>query len=167
MQENVMQKTIGEDFLLSLQNAENVTALLTVLKNFITTFYSHKNLISQVGKLSDFESVVKYQSKLARLRIEYNARAAEDFQSRLVGLNNFGNDNYKYKDKVVRKLNLLINNRPSLDDTIYLTMNAYICNGWGSVDDFKEELKKQYTEEIVLSNDSLKTTEIQVDICNS
>ena len=45
----------------------------------------------------------------------------------------------KYKDKVVRKLNLLVNNRPTLDEIIYITMNSYVERGYGSVESFKKE----------------------------
>lgn len=167
MQETLVQRTLGEDFLLSLQNAESKGVLLANLEDITSTCYPRNNLVSQVKKLSDFESVAKYQAKLARLRIEYNARAVKDLQSRLIGLNNFGNDNYKYKDKVVRKLNLLINNNPTLDDMIYLAMSEFVSKGWGSVADFKNELETRSKEKVPVAKCTKFCGEDKFSVCEA
>ena len=65
----------------------------------------------------------------------------------MVGLKNFGEDNYKYKEKIIRKLNLLINNHPSVDDLVYMAMTAFIERGFGSAKDFKQEYKKWMNDE--------------------
>lgn len=142
MLQDVTPKTLGETFLLDLQKAESRGLMFAALENIVSAYYPQHSLMVQIKKVSDFNSVAAYQSKLARIRIEYNAKAVREIQERLVGLNNFGEDNYKYKDKVVRKLNLLVNNRPTLDEIIYLTMNAYVERGYGSVEDFKREISE-------------------------
>lgn len=142
MLQDVTPKTLGESFLLDLQKAESRGLMFAALENIVSAYYPQHDLMVQIRKVSDFNSVAAYQSKLARIRIDYNARAVQEIRERLVGLNNFGQDNYKYKDKVVRKLNLLVNNRPTLDEIIYLTMNAYIERGYGSVEDFKKEISE-------------------------
>lgn len=142
MLQDITSKTLGESFLLDLQKAESRGLMFAALENIVSAYYPQHDLMVQIRKVSDFNSVAAYQSKLARIRIDYNARAVQEIRERLVGLNNFGQDNYKYKDKVVRKLNLLVNNRPTLDEIIYLTMNAYIERGYGSVEDFKKEISE-------------------------
>ena len=113
MLQDIKQSTLGEAFLLNIQKAESKGLLFAVLEDTVATYYPQNNLPVQLKKVSDFNSVATYQSKLARIRIEYNAKAVKEIQDRLVGLNNLGNDNYKYKEKIVRKLNLLRNNRPT------------------------------------------------------
>ena len=142
MQETFVQRTLGENFLLSLQKAESKGELLANLKNAVLTCYPKSDLVFQVNKLSDFESVAQCQSKFAKARIMYNAKVVRELQSRLVGLRHFGNDNYKYDNKATRKLNLLINNCPTLDDMIYLAMDEYVRRGWGKVSDFKDDVEK-------------------------
>ena len=71
-----------------------------------------------------------------------NAKAVRDIHQRLVGLTNFGEDNYKYKEKIIRKLNLLINNHPALDEIVYIAMASYIARGYGNAEKFKRELKE-------------------------
>ena len=53
-----------------------------------------------------------------------------------------GEDNYKYKEKIIRKLNLLINNHPALDEIVYIAMASYIARGYGNAEKFKRELKE-------------------------
>ncbi len=140
MLQNVVQLTLGEAFLLELNKAESKGLIFAALEDFVAAHYSPKNLSSYIKKLSDFYSVAAYQSKLARIRIEYNAKAVKEISERLVGLNNFGQDNYKYKEKIVRKLNLLINNLPTLDELIYIAMAFYVDHGYGSIEDFKQQI---------------------------
>ena len=146
MSQNGTQKTFGETFLLDLQKAESRGLMFAALENIVAVHYPQYNLLVQINKVSDFNSVAAYQSKLARIRIEYNAKAVNEIRNRLVGLTNFGEDNYKYKDKVVRKLNLLVNNRPTLDEIIYITMNSYVERGYGSVESFKKEIAEHIKE---------------------
>ena len=95
-----------------------------------------------MDKVSDFASVVTYQGKLAKIRIDYNIKAINEIHHRLVGLVNFGEDNYKYKEKMIRKLNLLIRNYPTAEEIIYLVMAYFIQKGYGTVEDFKKDLKE-------------------------
>lgn len=136
------KRTFGENFLLELQKAESRGLLFAVVEDTAARFYPQYNLEVQLGKLSDFDSVAVYQNKLARVRIEYNAKAVRDIHQRLVGLTNFGEDNYKYKEKIIRKLNLLINNHPALDEIVYIAMASYIARGYGNAEKFKRELKE-------------------------
>ncbi len=165
MLQDVTPKTLGETFLLDLQKAESRGLMFATLENIVAAYYPQHNLMVQVKKLSDFNSVAAYQSKLARVRIEYNAKAVNEIKERLVGLNNIGEDNYKYKEKVVRKLNLLVNNRPSLDDIIYLTMNAYVERGYGSVEDFKKEISEHIEKNTSKNGSEKLSIHCQEDVC--
>ncbi len=142
MTSEVVKKTFGENFLLDLQKAESKGLLFAVLEDTVMRFYPQEKLEVLLGKVSDFDSVTLYQDKLARVRIEYNAKAVRDMHQRLVGLTNFGEDNYKYKEKIIRKLNLLINNHPRSDEIVYMTMASYIIRGYGNAEKFKQELKE-------------------------
>ena len=146
MTQDNTQITLGESFLLELQNAESKGLMFAALENIVAKHYPKNNLLTNIEKVSDFYSVAAYQSKLARVLIDYNARAVKEIRTRLVGLNNFGEDNYKYKEKIVRKLNLLINNRPTLDELIYITMSSYVDRGYGSVENFKSEISSHIKE---------------------
>ena len=128
------KRTFGENFLLELQKAESRGLLFAVVEDTAARFYPQYNLEVQLGKLSDFDSVAVYQDKLAK--------AVRDIHQRLVGLTNFGEDNYKYKEKIIRKLNLLINNHPALDEIVYIAMASYIARGYGNAEKFKRELKE-------------------------
>ena len=119
------KRTFGENFLLELQKAESRGLLFAVVEDTAARFYPQYNLEVQLGKLSDFDSV-----------------AVRDIHQRLVGLTNFGEDNYKYKEKIIRKLNLLINNHPALDEIVYIAMASYIARGYGNAEKFKRELKE-------------------------
>ena len=133
-------KTFGEIFILDLQNAETKGLMFSVLVEAVSSYYPKYNLLIQVKKVSDFNSVATYQGKLARIKIEYNAKAAKEIHSSLVGLKNFGEDDYKHKERLIRKLNLLLNNNPTIDEVIYITISIYIAKGHGSAEKFKKEL---------------------------
>lgn len=145
MDNGVAHRTFGEDFLLSLQNAESKGLMFAVVEETASRYYPQYNLLVQLAKISDFNSVAAYHDKLARVRIQYNARAVGELQQRLVGLNNLGSeDNYRYKEKMVRKLNLLINNHPTLEEILYISVSSYIMRGYGPAEKFKRELKEHY-----------------------
>lgn len=146
MLHDVMQKTLGEFFLIDLEKAESKGLMFETLKNIASSYYPKTNLMSVLDRISDFDAVAKYHGKLARLRIDYNAKAVNEIQTRLVGLNNFGEDNYKYKDKIIRKLNLLINSHPTIEETLYIAMSIYMERGWGRADVFKRELAQYFQE---------------------
>lgn len=164
MLHDVIQKTLGEFFLIDLQNAESKGLIFETLKDITSSYYPQTNLISVLDHISDFDAVAKYQGKLAKLRIDYNAKAVNDIQTRLVGLNNFGEDNYKYKDKIVRKLNLLINSRPTLEETIYIAMSIYIEHGWGKADDFKRELGEYFQETEAVENSGAEDVSLEKNL---
>lgn len=166
MLKDSVQKTLGEEFILNLQSTESDGLMFAALEDMVAVNYPQSDLIPQVKKLSDFESVVKWQGKLARVRIEQNAKAVREIGSRLIGLNNFGKDNYKYKDKIVRKLNLLVNNRPTLDEMIYITMASYIERGWGSVEDFKSGLEKHVKENAPIRGCDKLPVRCVSDVCS-
>ncbi len=165
MEQTNPQMTLGESFLHQLQAAESKGLMFAALEKIVTTYYPQNNLLKSIDKLSDFYSVAAYQSKLARIRIEYNARAVKEISSRIVGLNNFGQDNYKYKDKIVRKLNLLINNRPTLDEMIYITMTSYVDRGYGSVENFKKEIAEHIKENMPVDGKSKLEILCKEDVC--
>lgn len=165
MEQTNPQMTLGESFLQQLQAAESKGLMFAALEKIVTTYYPQNNLLKSIDKLSDFYSVAAYQSKLARIRIEYNARAVKEISSRIVGLNNFGQDNYKYKDKIVRKLNLLINNRPTLDEMIYITMTSYVDRGYGSVENFKKEIAEHIKENMPVDGKSKLEILCKEDVC--
>ena len=147
MADEKSKSTFGERFLLDVQNAESKGLLFAVLAEAASRFYARESLSKQLQRVSSFDSVAVYQSKLAKVRIEYNARAVKEIHGRLVGLNNFGEDNYKYKEKIIRKLNLLINNYPTLDEIIYIAMAEYIARGFGNAESFKHGLEERLRED--------------------
>lgn len=159
------QVTLGEKFLHELQNAESKGLMFAALEKIVAEHYPRNNLMTGVEKVSNFYSVAAYQSKLARVRIEYNAKAVKEISNRLVGLNNFGEDNYKYKEKIVRKLNLLVNNRPTLDELIYITMTSYVDRGYGSVESFKKEIASHINENTPKAGQTKLAIECQESVC--
>ncbi len=165
MEQTNPQMTLGENFLHQLQEAESKGLMFAALEKIVAKYYPQNNLLKSIDKLSDFYSVAAYQSKLARIRIEYNARAVKEISSRIVGLNNFGRDNYKYKDKIVRKLNLLMNNRPTLDEMIYITMTSYVDRGYGSVENFKKEITSHIKENMPVDGKSKLEIHCNEDVC--
>ncbi len=86
----IVKKTFGETFLLDLQNAGSRGLLFAVLEKAAAKICPQNDLEKQLAKVSDFASVAAYQAKLARIRIEYNARTVRDIHQRLIGLANFG-----------------------------------------------------------------------------
>lgn len=141
------KKTVGEKFLLELQQAPTKGLLFAVMEKYVGSLYPQNDILKVFARVSDFDAVVIYQAKLAVVRLEYNVRAIKEIHQRLLGLKNFGEDNYKYKEKIIRKLNLLINNHPSADDMVYMAMTAFIEHGFGSAKDFKQEYQKWMTDE--------------------
>lgn len=166
MAENNIQMTLGESFLLQLQEAESKGLMFAALEKIVAAHYPKNDLLKNVDKLSNFYSVAAYQSKLARIRIEYNAHAVREISNRIVGLNNIGPDNYKYKEKIVRKLNLLINNRPTLDELIYIAMASYVDRGYGSVESFKQEIASYIQEDAEANNARKLEIHCQGDVCS-
>ena len=157
MTDEKLKLTFGERFLLDVQNAESKGLLFAVLEEAASRFYARESLSKQLQRVSSFDSVAVYQSKLAKVRIEYNARAVKEIHGRLVGLANFGEDNYKYKEKIIRKLNLLINNYPTMDEIIYITMAEYIARGFGNAESFKHGLKERLSETAAVAEKNVAT----------
>jgi len=145
MNNDVAHKTFGENFLLGLHNTESKGVLFALLEETIARHYPRYNLLEKLEAISDFDSVAAYQAKLAKLKIEYNAKLVNELRRRLIGLNNLGNgDRTRNKEKTVRKLNLLINHYPTLEDIIYITVATYINRGYGNTEKFKKELAEHY-----------------------
>ncbi len=139
------KKIVGEKFLLELQQAPTKGLLFAVVEKYVGSLYPQNDILKVFARVSDFDAVVTYQAKLAIVRLEYNVHTIKEIHQRLIGLKNFGEDNYKYKEKIIRKLNLLINNHPSVDDMVYMAMSVFIEHGFGSVKDFKQEYQKWMT----------------------
>ncbi len=163
----IVKKTFGETFLLDLQNAGSRGLLFAVLEKAAAKICPQNDLEKQLAKVSDFASVAAYQDKLARIRIEYNARTVRDIHQRLIGLANFGEDNYKYKEKMIRKLNLLIHNHPTIDDLIYITMTAYISRSFGNAEDFKNQLKEHIRDNRAPTQNGTACAEVRTDACSA
>lgn len=138
---SIFQTTLGEELLTKLQKAESGGQIFAILGEKTTEIYPEQSLYCYLDQLTNFDSVAIYQSKLTKIRIEYNATAIKELHQRLVGLKSVGEDNHKYKEKMIKKLNLLLNNHPSLDEMIFLAMAEYIGRGYGSVEKFKKELR--------------------------
>lgn len=149
MSVRVIPKTFGEEFILQVENCETKGMMFMVLYNAVSQNYPQHNLSKYMQRISEFNSVATYQNKLARIRVAYNARAINEIQDKLINANNSGNENYKNKDKMVRKLNLLIHNNPTLDEIIYICMSAYIAKGLGTAKNFKIEIKKHLKSNIL------------------
>jgi hypothetical protein len=149
MLDNSFQQTFGEKYLERIEKTETKGQIFAVLEDAAASRYPEYNLYNQAKNISDFNSVSAYQDKLARVRIEYNSKAVKNIHERLRGLANFGEDNYKYKEKMIRKLNLLINNYPTIDDIVYIAMSAYINKGYGSCKKFKKELRQHIKDGLI------------------
>lgn len=135
--------TFGEGFVFGVEKTETKGLLFAFLEDTVRKNYPQYKLADWVDRVSDFDSVAVYHSKLARIRIDYNAKAVQDIQQQLIALNNhLCEEDHKNKEKIVRKLNLLTNNYPSIDEVVYISMVVYISREYGCVKDFKNELKK-------------------------
>ena len=142
MSDDKEKRISGEAFLTELQQATSRGVLFAITENYVKSLYPQSDLLKLLNRMSDFDAVVIYQAKLARVRVEYNMKAIREIHQRLVGLKNFGEDNYKYKEKIIRKLNLLINNHPPAEDMLYMAMASYVEHGFGNVKDFKSDYEK-------------------------
>ena len=136
MSDRVIPKTFGEKFILGIESSEVKGLLFESLEDTLKKHYPQHDITKHLVKLSDFNSVVTYQAKLAVIRIMYNANTIREIEDKIVALADGRNE---HKERMIKKLNLLINNNPGIDDLIYICMSAYIIKGYGSAKTFKTE----------------------------
>ena len=60
MTQDNTQITLGESFLLELQNAESKGLMFAALENIVAKHYPKNNLLTNIEKVSDFYSVAAY-----------------------------------------------------------------------------------------------------------
>ena len=82
-------KNFGETFLLTCKMPAAEGCCLPFLEKAAAKICPQNDLVKQLAKVSDFASVAAYQDKLARIRIEYNARTNRDIHQRLIGWGKF------------------------------------------------------------------------------
>ena len=137
----LQKETIGEIFLRELKNAKKSKGnLFSLLHETIQKEHpSEEEILNTLNKIKDVNEAVIYDASLARFQIERNGRSIRKTMDEIRGMKVIGQDNFKYKMLMIRKLNVLAAMTPEILTYIVLTAEAFIRCGYGNAKKFKKD----------------------------
>ena len=119
----LVKETKGEVFIKAIEEAKNNKGhIFSLLLETLQNEYPQAEAVTIVNKVKNFDALVNYD-------------AMEDISSTEV----LGEDNFKYKQLMIKKLNVLASINPDAKTYADLAAAAYISQGFGDAKLFKRE----------------------------
>ena len=136
----LVKETKGEIFLKAIDNAQtNKGKIFSLLLETLQNEYPQAEAGIIVNKVKNFNALVNYDASLARFQIERNGDHIRRTMEDIAGIKVLGKDNFKYKQMMIKKLNVLASIHPDAKSYADLACAAYIAQGFGDVSAFKRE----------------------------
>lgn len=136
----LVKETKGEIFLKEVDKAKtNKGKIFSLLLETLQNEYPQAEAGIIVNKVKNFNALVNYDASLARFQIERNGEHIRRTMADISGIKVLGKDNFKYKQMMIKKLNVLASIRPDAKSYADLSCAAYIAQGFGDVSAFKRE----------------------------
>ena len=136
----LVKETKGEFFIKAIEEAKNNKGhIFSLLLETLQNEYPQAEAVTIVNKVKNFDALVNYDASLAKFQIGRNGdnirKTMEDISSTEV----LGEDNFKYKQLMIKKLNVLASINPDAKTYADLAAAAYISQGFGDAKLFKRE----------------------------
>ncbi len=136
----LVKETKGEIFIKQIEKAKtNKGRIFSLLLETLQNEYPQAEAVTIVNKIKNFDALVNYDASLAKFQITRNGdnirKTMEDISSMKV----LGKDNFKYKQLMIKKLNVLASIHPDAKTYADIAAAAFIAQGFGDVKVFKRE----------------------------
>lgn len=136
----LVKETQGEIFLKKIDEAKNNKGhIFSLLLETLQNEYPQTETVSIINKLKNFDALVNYDACLARFQITRNGDNIRKTMAEISTIKVLGDDNFKYKQLMIKKLNALAAIVPAAKSYADLAAAAYIAQGFGDVNSFKHE----------------------------
>ena len=134
------KETFGEDFLKKVSHAgANKGSLFSLLNETLQTEYPNLHSGSVINQLKNFDALVNYDASVAKFQIKKNAENLTKTLKDIKKIKVLGKDNFKYKQMMIKKLNLLAKTRPDAKSLADIVAAEFIARGYGNINSFKCE----------------------------
>lgn len=136
----LVKESKGEIFIKAVEEAKNNKGhIFSLLLDTLQNEYPQAEAVTIVNKVKNFDALVNYDASLAKFQINRNGDNIRRTMEEISSIKVLGDDNFKYKQLMIKKLNVLASINP--DDKTYadIAASAYISQGFGSVQQFKRE----------------------------
>lgn len=132
--------TSGEAFLNKVADAgAGKGALFALLHETLRNEYPNLHLSTIINQLKNFDALVNYDASVAKFQIQRNAENIAKTLEEIKNIKVLGKDNFKYKDMMIRKLNVLAAIKPDAKALADIIAAEYIAQGYGNIGSFKCE----------------------------
>lgn len=137
----LQKETNGEIFLKDLKVArKSKGCLFSMLYETLKKEHpSEEALLQEIAKVKDVNEAVIYDASLARFQIERNGRNIRKTMEEIRNLKVIGQDNFKYKMLMIKKLNVLASINPDILTYMNLAAETFIRFGYGNAKKFKKD----------------------------
>lgn len=134
------KKTSGERFLQQVAEAgENKGSLFALLYETLQNEYPNMHISSVIGQIKNFDALVNYDASVAKFQIKRNAENINKTLQDIKQIKVLGEDNFKYKGLMIKKLNALSAVKPDAKALADIIAAEFIARGYGNINSFKCE----------------------------
>lgn len=134
------KETTGEQFLNQVTEANaNKGSLFSLLHETLQTFYPNLRSGMVINQVKNFDALVNYDASVAKFQIKRNAENIRKTLDEINKIKVLGEDNFKYKNMMIKKLNALAGVKPDAKALADIVAAEFIARGYGNVNSFKCE----------------------------
>ena len=133
----LVKETKGEIFIKKIEKAKsNKGHIFSLLLDTLQNEYPQAEAVSIVNKVKNF---VNYDASLAKFQIARNGDNVRKTMEDISSMKVLGKDNFKYKQLMIKKLNVLASINPDAKTYADIAAAAFIAQGFGDITVFKRE----------------------------
>lgn len=134
------KETFGERFLIEVAHASiNKGSLFALLYETLQNEYPNLHSSSVINQIKNFDALVNYDASVAKFQIKRNAENIHKTMEEIKNTKVIGKDNFKYKELMIKKLNVLSSIKPDAKMIADIIAAEFIAKGYGNVNSFKCE----------------------------
>ena len=134
------KQTSGEAFLQQVADAgAHKGSLFALLHEILQNEYPKLHLSTVINQLKNFDALVNYDASVAKFQIKRNAENIAKTLEEIKNIKVLGKDNFKYKEMMIKKLNVLAAIKPEAKSLADIVAAEYIAQGHGNIAGFKCE----------------------------
>ena len=136
----LVKETKGEIFIKKIEKAKsNKGHIFSLLLDTLQNEYPQAEAVSIVNKVKNFDALVNYDASLAKFQIARNGDNVRKTMEDISSMKVLGKDNFKYKQLMIKKLNVLASINPDAKTYADIAAAAFIAQGFGDITVFKRE----------------------------
>lgn len=134
------KQTFGEDFLQKIDDAGKTKgSLFALLHETLQNEYPNIQMGSVISQIKNFDALVNYDASVAKFQIKRHAENLTKTMDDIKKIKVLGKDNFKYKEMMIKKLNVLAAIKPDAKALADLIAAEFIAKGYGNISSFKCE----------------------------